>query len=319
MIFEILKIIGICFLTLIAMVMVILFFVLFVPIRYRFFGEYEDELEGQVHIVWLPLCMKITFFYQNNHLNYVIRMLGGIIMTNTNQPLSWLGKRIFKGRQSESAKELKRKKDGVRSEKDTEKNSLTDSDVWEKTSLERLQDREVLTKDYENPKKNLKSIKKMSKHYSVVKRVRDKINRMCHQIKEKWRRFVRSLKKMKQKKQQLIKIYHSKRFERFLIDVKKYIKVAFEILKPKRIDGYIKFGFEDPSQTGEILGLLAMLYPVYKKTLIVEPVFTTAILKASLKGKGKIRLISVFLLGIKVILNKNLIKVTKRVQTILEA
>jgi len=49
------------------------------------------------------------------------------------------------------------------------------------------------------------------------------------------------------------------------------------------------------------------------------PDFEKKCLDGNLKGKGKIFLFPIVKLILKVILNKNLIKVTKKVQTIIEA
>lgn len=62
-----------------------------------------------------------------------------------------------------------------------------------------------------------------------------------------------------------------------------------------------------------------MFLPLYQGFLDVQPDFEKKCLDGNLKGKGKIYLFSIVKLALKVIFNKNLIKVTKKVQTIIEA
>lgn len=121
------------------------------------------------------------------------------------------------------------------------------------------------------------------------------------------------------KKDALIKVYHSKRFELAKDDLKRYTKQFFRIIKPSRLEGRIHFGLDDPAYTGQLLGGLAWIYPLYQKYLTIEPDFENACLEGHLKGKGKIFLGSICKLALQVVFNKNLIKVTKKVQTIIEA
>ena len=117
----------------------------------------------------------------------------------------------------------------------------------------------------------------------------------------------------------MLKVYNSERFSKAKNDLKQYAGIILRILKPDRLEGYIRFGLEDPANTGYILGVLACMLPFYQEFLTIEPDFTRQIVSGHLNGNGKIRLVSVVKLAIQVILNKNLIKVTKKVQTILQA
>ena len=52
---------------------------------------------------------------------------------------------------------------------------------------------------------------------------------------------------------------------------------------------------------------------------MIHPDFEKACFDGNLRGKGKIYLGAVLILLLKIVWNKNLIKVTKKVQTIIEA
>ena len=52
-ILTILKVIGIILLVLLLLVLTVLLLVLFVPVRYRVSGSYEDAPEGEAYVTWL--------------------------------------------------------------------------------------------------------------------------------------------------------------------------------------------------------------------------------------------------------------------------
>ena len=92
------------------------------------------------------------------------------------------------------------------------------------------------------------------------------------------------------------------------------IRVLKHIL-PRRISGFIRFGLSDPARTGQISGILAMLYPKMPEKLEVIPDFQEACFEADTVFKGHVFLIYIIIQGLKIILNKNvrlLIKVVRQ-------
>lgn len=73
---------------------------------------------------------------------------------------------------------------------------------------------------------------------------------------------------------------------------------------PKKIAGYIIYGFDDPSATGKSVALLSILYPVLPDKLEVSPCFEGAMLECDVTIKGRIFLIYVLVHGLKIYFNK---------------
>ena len=307
MILAILKGIGIVLLILIGLFIFIVGTVLFVPIRYRFEGSYQEMLNGEACIKWTPVFLKVFVNVKDNQMEYIVKMFGGVIMTNTDAPISWLGKKIF------SSDEEPKEENDEEYRQDNKKTSSSENisktnEVNRKTkTAEKEIDSSELIED--------KSYDKRKKRPSFL----EKIRRFISKCKKRWKNFLRKLREIRKKKDELLKVYHSKRFDVAKKDVKEYLKKLFSIIKPDKLEGYLHFGMEDPAVTGQMLGVIATIYPLYQGFLTINPDFTEKCLDGTLKGKGKIFLFSIVKLGIKVILNKNLIKVTKKVQTILEA
>lgn len=59
--------------------------------------------------------------------------------------------------------------------------------------------------------------------------------------------------------------------------------------KPKKLSGYLRFGFDDPSATGYAMAVYGILYPIWSPKLSVEPDFERQILDCHILIKGKIR------------------------------
>lgn len=310
MILSILKTIGIIFLIILVIIIFILLLVLFVPIRYRFWGDYEDAPDGEAVIKWAPVFLKATASYHNKQFVYTVRLFGGVVMTNTKARLSWIGRRFFDFGNDE--------------EEDTNRMASETVDVPKPGAgfqAEEQQMRQVFRDEKDSSKEDM-LLEESGQKGTAKKRVRKplflRIKEKKRSFQMRWQEFVKRLKKIQNKKESLLKVYHSRRFEQAKSDLKQYAGEILRILKPDQLEGDIKFGLENPANTGYVLGMLAMLLPLYQGFLTVEPDFTQQIIKGNLKGNGRIRFISVAKLGIKVILNKNLIKVTRKVQTILQ-
>lgn len=301
MILTVLKIIGIVLLVILGLLIFILGILLFVPIRYQFAGSSDSGLEADVMVKWMPVLLNVTASYKDKKAEYVIKLFGGVVMTNTDAKLSWLGKKFF----------------SFDEEKAEQKNSfVVISDEDEIFSKEEIHDESNESKqgDYnESIRRKRKNSKKQNRSLAgYIQQKRKTIRVKIHELIDK-------IKEINKKKENLLKVYHSKRFEVAKKDIICYMKQLLLIIKPDELEGNIHFGMEDPADTGQILGIAAMALPLYDEFLTIQPDFEQACIEGNLKGKGKVRLFPLVKLALKVIFNKNLIKVTKKVQTIMES
>ncbi len=299
MILSILKVIGCVLLIILLIIIFIIVILLCVPICYQFDGTYYEKIDGMVKVGFIPLGFSAKIIYRNETMQYVVRLFGGVIKTNTDKKISWIGRKFFAD-------------DGV-----TESDGSIAEDAREdETIIQEKNDKTDVTLDdtiFTNPEK-------MQEHGSTKKMsLTERIQRRLRSLKRSVHAFLKQCKKIGEKKDALLKVYHSKRFEIAKTDLKRYIGKLLQIIKPYDLEGNIHFGMDDPATTGEILGGLALILPLYQNYLTICPDFEKACLDGALKGKGRIFLGAVVILGIKILFNKNLIKVTKKVQTIMEA
>jgi len=65
----------------------------------------------------------------------------------------------------------------------------------------------------------------------------------------------------------------------------------YKIIRPKKFQGKLRFGFEEPSSTGYLLALLSGFYPfISEKSINLEPDFTHEVFEGSCDGNGQFRM-----------------------------
>lgn len=326
MIITALKIIGIILLVILCIIVLLLCLVLFVPVRYRFSGKYDEALNADVVVSWPVLLLKVLLYVKDNKVEYVIRLFGGVVLTNTKAKRSFLGRKLFPEdfdeKEAHEAKTEKRAEKETPSKEQEKSHEKSTSFVTEFNGLEHKELGLETIDELSDSAKEIPETEPLKIEHEKTKEKRsifDKISVFIKKIQKKWQNLLKQLKKINKKKDALLQVYHSKRFEIMKKDILLYIKELFSIIKPDHLEGELYFGFDDPALTGEVLGIMATALPLYDEFLSVYPDFEGPCLKGNIKGKGKIFLFLFIKLVIKVILNKNLIKVTKKVQTILEA
>ena len=70
----------------------------------------------------------------------------------------------------------------------------------------------------------------------------------------------------------------------------KRAKKLVRYVLPKKVQGRIRFGFDDPYDTGQVLAAVSPFYGLYARTLTLEPDFTGTALDGELHFKGRIAL-----------------------------
>ena len=319
MLLTILKVIGIILLVILLVIILILLLILLAPIRYRFAGEYFEKPDVTATVKYFPVALKAFVSYRENKLEYTVRMFGGVILTNTNAKLSWLGRRIASGMSKEDDNVAEN--DSITSndsiaENDSINNSESNTGNAMFAENNDMADNEADAKghDKEQAKGPDKKTKKAGR-----RPITDIISEKIKDLKKKVIGLKEKLSTINKKKNDLIKVYNSKRFEKAKKDVISYIKALFKAIKPKRLEGRVHFGMDDPATTGEILGGLSLLLPLYDDHITILPDFDKQVIEGILKGYGSIRLWSIVKIALKAFFNKNLVKVSKKFKTIIEA
>ena len=298
MILTIFKTIGIIILVILFLIILILAVALLTPIKYMFNAKYFDDPDVLAVVKYAPVGLNAKVTFKEDTLKYTVKALGGVIMTNTDEKLSWLGKKISGAY-----------------EPDVNAVDLDSTNVDDKQDDIIGDDNNGAPDGGKMKKKRVKKLKKPKDERPLSEKIAEKTER----IKQKYTEIVSKLKKLNKKREGLVKVLQSERFEVAKKDMIRYIKSILNAIKPKKLNGNIHFGFDDPATTGQVLGGLATILPLYNGKIDIRPDFEKQIIEGDVNGYGKFRLITFVKTGIKILFNRNLMRVIKRIQTILEA
>ena len=307
----ILKGIGILLAVVFILILLVIAVVLMGPIGYRVSGKYREEKEFQASISWIGFVLRAKADYrQENGLQWAVRLFGLLIASNDEE---FIRKKEEKKRlkasktQAEMDDNLNQdctvdkipKEISIEEPIVNEKPSLPEkTTVNEKPSLSEepvvnVDETEVSTEHKDSISHSVSHIQSESTEVSKKKGtaiLREKVE----QIKKKIQQIIQLIKSIPDKikncltgirtkidkiKAQIIRILEWKEFflgernrEGFLHIWKNIKKMILHIL-PRKLEGKIEFGLEDPYVMGQVLTVLGIFYPVYQDKFTIIPDF----------------------------------------------
>ena len=282
-----LKIIGIVILAIIALALLIILMVLFIPARYRGKIYFKEVPDIALSVTWffkflslnitykdgLDIIGKVGWFfkvYSNHDEEEETDSIEGI--ENYEPEVEEMPDTVNENKKENITVE-NNKKAGVISGK--QENSEADNKIKELDKQEKKQSKKKKNK----PKKKKSSAKKESKLDKLINKAKD-----IHYL----------LTEEENKKTLLLMLEKTK-------------NLLVHIL-PKRIVGFFKFGFDDPSTTGQVLEAVAIFYPLYRDDFKIVPMFYDEIIEVDISFKGRLRVFYALYIGLILWLNKKKIK-----------
>lgn len=181
--------------------------------------------------------------------------------------------------------------------------SIKRESTQELIKQELIEDLEDLTE--EEKKEGFRFFRKVKEFFYKIKSFFQKIISGFQKVKERFVSIRESLSDLI-KKWDMIKAF-------FGAEVNKQgIKASFYALKkiikhalPGKIKGTLEFGTGDPCSTGQALGAAACFYGLYGKSIQIIPNFNEEILEGNIYVYGRIRIVTLLIIVVKLILNEN--------------
>lgn len=279
--FLVLKIIGIVLLSAIGLVLLILALVLFVPIRYRVKADYDEKLLAEVKVSYLLHIVTFLLEYDGENLTKKLKLFG--------------------------IKFSKRKR---KSDKNVIKEPQYTLEGFDEDDF-KIEDPQTETyvfngeDDEEEPKKGF--FAKLKEYllyiYDFIKGFNDKV-----------KQFFDKLKKIKDNIVYYIDLISSEHTKETLKYAMGIVLKILKAIKPRKINGTFRFGFEDPETTGKLLSVLAIAYPLIGNAISIQPEFDEQIIQGNVFMKGRIFIIALLIHGWKLYFNKDIRKVIKEFQ-----
>jgi hypothetical protein len=282
----ILKFIGILILILLGILLLGLLLILMVPIRYRLTGSYCNKIKGIAKVSWLLHILSVTFFYEED-LTVIVRLFGF---------------RIFRPKKAKK-EEITEDEDFVLQtmevkEADTKREEPRETKEFSKESKQKISSPKL---EKESPKEE----KKGSLRPSWKAKLTKKLKKILEKIKFLFRKIYDTLKKAKDKKEEMYTLLTNKDNQK---TVKLFLKQAKKLIRhilPVKGKGNVTFGFEDPYLTGQVLTYVSAIYPFCHKHLNLYPVFDEAVFTAEGTFRGRVRCGKLLVIGIRMLMDKN--------------
>lgn len=255
--FLILKIIGMILLAILGILILLLCVVFFIPANYIIEAKTDDGIkalsfEAKAH--WMLHLFTAYYVYKDKQSDWQVRI--GWKTFNHKDHENY-------GKNDEDV-QAEPMQSSEKDESATEKQ--TDSEIYKKTN----------TSDTDATKKESKNKQKQT----WFEKIKCTIRKICDKIKSLW--------ETKEKITEFLT--DDVHVEAFKI-VKTEIGILARHLRPRRIRGTVRFGFDDPYRTGQVLAGLSILYPFYGENVEIYPDFEQEILEGDLHIKGHIRMV----------------------------
>lgn len=326
----ILKIIGIILLVLLGLLLLLTAIVLFVPIRYRVggtaditVGTEEDKravfVKGKLS--WLLHLVSVRLVLEGTEFSYKIRILGIHLQLNKDSTKKKKDKiktrsrakekKITESKNIEESGKIKESKNIKESGKIKESKEIENVEITRITAQEIPKQREELVNSQKDSLKqrqdNSQAEERKTSIWQKMKAVFQKIKGIPGMIREKVEMLKEKLQKIKNVIKQVVQEIRDEQNRVAIKLVLSELKRLLLHIAPRRVRADIRFGMDDPSTTGQILGGISVLPFVYRYKLKLQPDFSTeyTYFNGNFDLKGHIRGIHMVVLAIHLFKDKN--------------
>lgn len=299
----ILKIIGITLLAVLGFLLLVLALVLFVPVFYRVRIVHNPEktiVKARVSFLFPLLLVTVEYLKK---VSYKVRIFGIALMDSDKPKKEKTSKKQkIKKKKKHKEKNREEKKQNpapeVVPEQDTgqtikpelpREESRAEKEKTDKTDKT---DGQVKLPDSEESEEKQSFFEKIR---SKIKKTRETISNVVRKIKRFWH--------IKEEVQRIFAKPETKEALRFAWDK---LKRLLKHILPRKIKGYLAFGADNPATTGQVLGILGVVYAKTGQLLEIRPNFMEKQLECDVLLKGRIQVFTLLVIAVKVFLNQEL-------------
>lgn len=295
--FLILKIIGWILLFLLVILLLLILTILFYPVKYRFSAKGENTLDTLVaygKVSWLFHLISGSASYEHGELKWKLR-------------LAWKKFDSSKEEQKETSEKPvvsePLEKEALEGKKMEVKNNPPEKDVKIAKASEKgtkIEKEPGIEKESGTEKTKVREERRSEnvQTESKLKKIKYTFQKLCGTI-----------KKAGEKKEFLTAFLTYEKHQRAFEAVKKELCHLLHVLKPKKLQANVSFGFSDPSWTGYMLAFLGSIYGLIGEYVQIQPDFEERKLEGNASAEGKIRVIYFAVPAWKLFWNKD-VKIT---------
>ena len=303
-----LKIIGILLLSVVGLILLAVAIILIAPIRYRFSANYleNEQPEGRIKVTWLAHLLSIQIEYKEKQCIYFVKLFGRQLLPKKEgkeskrekkkeKPLPEMIGYLENPKEEEEKKETQSKEDSklVKSEEKEEE------DAQGKSLPIRIEETD---RTKEKKRRSIRAAIKL--RWTKIKQFFQRIPRKIKNIKQ-------HIHGIKDKIQDYRQFYLDETTQLAWKKVKKLAKKTLVHTLPRKLNGMVHFGTDDPALTGQILGILSIGMPIYQEHLTIVPAFERSVFEIQASGKGRVQLGYYLYVLLAALLDKNIRTVIK--------
>lgn len=313
---TILKVIGIIILVLISLVILIIAAILFVPIRYSIDAVYDRKVKN------LDFKIKITYLLHLISVKYIYKDDDGLSIKIFGIKTHFFDKEA-KAMEEKLNKETKMFEKMSSEIKDNMSETPKAYEQLKKIDEERDRLAENVNKKEENiennnkdndTEENTEEFIKVEKQ-NIFSRIYSKIKAIIIKIKYRFIKFCDTIKKICKNVNDLKEFISDDNTKEAFDFLKKEALILLKHIRPRRIKGYVHFGFDDPSYTGNLLGLIYMILRGSPKEFRINPDFENKVFDGEIHAKGRVQCYLLLIIGIRLYKNDNLKLLLERRRT----
>ncbi len=296
-----LKIIGTILLVILLVILVLLLLVLFVPFRYGLEFEYgKDKLLVKARVTWLAIFRFYLSFVEKK-LAYKFKVLFVPILNSERAKKPKTAKK--QKEEPESKEEQGDFNVPLENSQETEKEEQVQSEVKQEPVKETAHNRETEVEESEKPKRKFgfKLPHPSEIFYVISQKIADTYWKIRHSI-------VMAFSKI----DKICAMIADPDNREAVVFVLGQLKTLLKHILPTKHGIYVKAGFADPATTGQALGAYSVINNILGLNFVLEPDFDNEVLEAKVFVRGRIRVINLVIIGIKVLTNKTIRKFIRR-------
>lgn len=316
----ILKVIGIILLSLIGLLLLLLLTVLLIPVRYRVAVTHGEHLNAEGRVGWLFHLIGAGFTYFDGDYHIRVRVLWFILYDNLRPKQKKPKKKRHKAARKKKKRAGKAAVQGGHNQPaaqnayEQEESDIIQKDIAADSTAKLSEEpasHTFVKKDHaavisKRPDltRGKEKISVFQKVYRKLKNIKSRITAFFKGIKRKITAWIRNIGDIRQKIGLVTEFMQNERNkEGFQVTLNSLRKLLKHLL-PTQIKSRLVFGTGDPCSTGQALGVLGMFYGLYRDKVVIIPDFEKKRLEGEHRARGRIRLITILIIVIKLMFDK---------------
>ena len=261
----------------------LLCFLVFCPAFYKGKASFGKTLLADGRVCWLFGLVWVSLSYREGEIISRFRLFG----IDIQKAAAWFEKRARRKMLKKAGRKKNQQDATDEAEEETEEEEKIMPDEIKPAAESDWQEQEDSPEEEEV--KTGESVKKKSSKRKSPKGKHKRFSHLHRRLKEKLE-WIKDVKEF----------WHSENTVGMVCILKDNVLHLWRKLKPKVLRGTIIFGSGDPCTTGQILGVVAVFYAFYGKGIQIIPDFEEARLEGNLFVKGRISLITIIIILLRI-------------------